>query len=1395
MGFDPFSAISPARLNVLLIPAGDIQPDRFERLVSWLVEHNIVSLGDIVANERIAKRPGLFSPTVFAAGRILLNYATSVPSQWIDSYPFELNRTPQVVIALAEETNSTLSVSDAQDGTLADHGARGDVPDDLLNHFRESVNQDQRALVHYLAVFERSEARSPGQRLTWCSIIGERHVGDITHFVCSITASVLDVFDDLAKDYKGVMIQSPHLITQRRSLSQALNSNGTVSPLNKPPADMIPSPTITNGIELGTAKTSVDSSRSASRTRFGFTSPKSATLNDPLPDNSRARYQILLGTLYLQAGRWPDALRELSEGAVSTRGHVVDTAWHAHALECLLVCMIMFAWAQLDFNIPQICFASIDRSQAGRWASLAAQVNGSTSAESSVASPHSLTKLIPGMHDAILTLHTTVSSTAQEQLPLLMIAEVRVRLADLLATIYLQGGTLTKSALHHLVTGTALQRIETAQLGPPAVILRKHLIASLLAEAVEQIPSNFPPKSSIDVLVAVSSALSKLGMDRIQAFYLKTLLQKLVPGLIDARKIGAAELGIHPAAALSLQGSAANGTSQSVRLGVMSMLELACEAYGLPWVLFDPAPPKFVSPDLAGIKHSVNQWSSLRRSGDFSVKLELLRICASVCEALPDLASGLQYTTQLLRCAKSCITVSSNPKNDFPHITQEEQMRLLSNIKRTITAANKLGMPSLRASYWDDFLVRGIELLEPHSSERLVPHTPQELSFLTGATKNAAKDPFIYNPLAKYQKSSNGSATLAAGETTFFSVILQNPFEFDVEVDSISILTEGCEFEASSHNIVLGHCCCQRFILSGVPKAEGALKIIGCKARIKDCYEQDFWILPPPFLPATVVKQRRRAAMATSARLQSSVLDGEPGKEEIAAATSSDSDFYATTLAIDVIREQPSISVEQTSLSLSSLMLLEGETRRLDVTLKNNSANACADLLLFTFDDSVTRQVQDALADKSLNPIELYELQLQLLERPALKWLPEGDPDERPALQPGELRSFAFEITGKPGLMDGTIQIDYANLGRPRSEVREKFHTRQILLSIAITVNGSIEIPRCNILPFFGRDTESKAASSIMKAGFQDADQNGRCLVLLDFRNVWPYPITISMQSPEAASSRDSAWSAWSDNVGTSEILQPGHVSRRVLVVSKAFVADPHAPIPTIGAHRQFVVSASKLSIEAEAASREAFWYREELLKSVKATWTEKESGRHGVIDIRRGIRLSARMIEAFKVDPVDIHFVVPKTGKIPATMDDDGSVHVLGTSPLTLLVGTFTKIAVQIRNRSQSELRLLLRLQPSLRGQPHTMALDLSKRFAWSGMLQRPLSPALNPGEIREAELGITPLASGQFEISATVEEIKAGKPVHVLVGTDTMSVGAERMIWHAREQILINAVESLPD
>jgi hypothetical protein len=83
---------------------------------------------------------------------------------------------------------------------------------------------------------------------------------------------------------------------------------------------------------------------------------------------------------------------------------------------------------------------------------------------------------------------------------------------------------------------------------------------------------------------------------------------------------------------------------------------------------------------------------------------------------------------------------------------------------------------------------------------------------------------------------------------------------------------------------------------------------------------------------------------------------------------------------------------------------------------------------------------------------------------------------------------------------------------------------------------------------------------------------------------------------------------------------------------------NPYASIPVVntGTRRQFVVSANKLTFEAEAASREAFWFREELLKRVLGGWSESATGRKGSIDLRN-IRLNTRMVEAMRLEDLEI--------------------------------------------------------------------------------------------------------------------------------------------------------------
>jgi len=67
-------------------------------------------------------------------------------------------------------------------------------------------------------------------------------------------------------------------------------------------------------------------------------------------NKGRGRVGIVVGTLYMCAGQWQEALRELTEGATRARAFS-DHLWHAKALEHIMVCLLLFAWSGMDFQV------------------------------------------------------------------------------------------------------------------------------------------------------------------------------------------------------------------------------------------------------------------------------------------------------------------------------------------------------------------------------------------------------------------------------------------------------------------------------------------------------------------------------------------------------------------------------------------------------------------------------------------------------------------------------------------------------------------------------------------------------------------------------------------------------------------------------------------------------------------------------------------------------------------------------------------------------------------------------------------------------------------------------------------------------------------------------------
>jgi trafficking protein particle complex subunit 9 len=1000
-------------------------------------------------------------------------------------------------------------------------------------------------------------------------------------------------------------------------------------------------------------------------------------------------------------------------------------------------------------------------------------------------------------------------------------SESILRNGYLLAAMFLRNGVIDDEMLQALVSSTAVPKADPNSRSAETITLRKRELTATLLRANPDSAEGMALGDQIHLLVGLASILSMLGMQRKQAFVLKELLQRITPGLIEARKVGAAEMGIHPAAGLLALSNASHAGFLRIEQGMNSLLALVGSMYG---ALDDVE----VSTSVVNQRRSeISPFASrLRRTsfgnGSFVLKVDILKLCISICEVLPDFEGALRYTFHLLNLSRGAILLPSRCSSGTPAIAQEEQIKLMNSIKRTVGAASKLGMTDLLADYWDDYLVRGIEAVEPPAALRVVPHSDSDLHSANNAEVDR-KDPFIYNPFSKVSAAA-ADQPLIADEAAYFSVYLQNPFETDIEIDEISLLTEGCSFRSTKHSIVLGHFCCQRFTLSGTPTEAGTLSIVGCRAKIRYCKERDFRIFSKDWNADSGLGYNGGSQSSSKA-----APDG-PRTSAVNATDKQGEEFddgpESQTISVTVLNAQPVISVQSSTLPQAALMVLEGEKKSFNLSIRNESKNTPVDFIIFTFEDSATTQLRNALMNKDLSPTDLYELELQLAGRKSFECIRPGKREDL-SIPARETSTFTIQVLGIPGLVSGLVQIDYAHLGLPAAEVKDKFYTRQLFFPVTVTVNAGIEVPRCNILPFSGdfawwnrqralaSQQQADNSSGSLTNGLRsrstshvpheaDGGQftsllarlglgshgDDHCVLLLDLRNVWPFPLSISVQVRGSPTASSSPADPWRRAYTVHESLQPGHVSRVVLLIPRIYVSEPHAPVPLIGNQRQFVVSASKLSVETERANREAFWFREELLKHVRGSWREDSTDRQGTIDLRRGIRLNARMTDALKVEDIEISLYIRSSTKSdaetpPAAQD--------GCSRFSLQTNAFTTLVVKIQNRSSNKLHTLLRIQPSLREQPHNIALDLSKRFAWTGMLQRALHPPLEPGEIRGANLGIMALCPGGYEIGASVEEVKplqrtaAGGKGAVTTNTN------DRRIWHAREPCLIDAVEHI--
>lgn len=1364
----------------------------------------------------------MFSPLAFRDGAILYELITHAPPpSHLALSPFDLYREPLVIVAIAdgqELNDATFSKRSSSNGagpTIAERNIRA-----LYQELEDLRDTFPKALVYQTLIFDYENPDSisiPEEIVTVPSEAKSKRTTMKT-VMCSISSLLLAELTTLAKSFEAMSsIDSPGHYTAVKHLNGGLDGSGTGNPrrnsqfalpqqlmrsssvsgasdkaharMSMPPvptrstsnggiaADSMPgTPTMashTSGTAGSDAFSSASSTRPSSpesklprsesahvmrdtsRDRVSMQGFGPGGANDKWRLRGKGRVSIVIGSMYLQAGRWNDAIRELSEGATAARS-LNDHIWHGKALELMLMSMFLLSWAKVDFTIPQVCMPSQERP--GSASGTKPEVEKKDASQQSL---QSLQTILPELLERIINLYSRISS---ESLPPLAFSETIIRFCKILLALHICDGELNEKFLDLIVDGNMITSTLTTSPRLNITPSRQQIVNLLFKAFPSASPEVLSNADRISILSGIVAVLGPLGFQRKKALVLRELVSVLIGGLVEARTKGAAEAGVHPAAGLVNLASAKDaGGAMALDLregdiehGIEAFLRLLCRAYGV--VGFESA-IKAEDKEQENLKDSdeaviqrIKSQSALRCFGFSDIKVDILRSCVNFAEALPDFRGVLTFSSDLLRTAGSGVAPGSRREDATPLISREEQARLVTSISRTWGLAQKLGSPDVEAEFWDEFLLRGIDLEPLPITRTPIPHAKSALPGAAASRASQDVNPFIYNPFLK-EASEVSTENLVAGELANFRVTLQNTYEVELEIESIEIEATGIAFEAIAASTVIGPYRTQVLILKGRPLEAGDVKITGAIIKVRGCRERRFPIFSKAWTLSRADKVKYKGV--------ASVDDILTNQKTLGRQLETD------TLSLKVVSPQPILVVKSTSLRQSTVMVLEGERQIFTVTLQNTSKTP-VDFMLFSFKDSTQKAIQTALSNYDTTPAELYEYELILMKKQALR-LPRSDQNRN--IGAGEEATFEFEILGKAGLTNAAIQVDYTYLGVPPEELNDKFYTRQVSLDIAVTVNASIDMTRIDLLPLHG-DLPKSLWDRVGGQGHAKADEY--CLLSMDLRNSWPTQIFVKLEGD--------------DGMSVGESILPGKTSRVMLPLKRIYLADPHAAIPSLNPsrNRQFVVSTSKISPSMERSNREAFWYRERILDALKATWSMTASPKKtGALDLRN-IRLSPRMIDVVKINDVDIDISI-----VSDSTEDKAANHDVA------YVDEFIKVKVEVYNRTAQPIVPLVRLMPALCHRPLTVALEYTRKFAWNGTLQQ-LLPVIAPQSSGEFVLGVTVLCRGQFELTASVEEVvladedraakekqarhRSGSQMgEVLVGMK------ERRTWHSREPFLL--------
>lgn len=1255
MPLDPYSYVAASRVKTLLCPVGRIRRSSFFQYADRLSKTFEVRLVDVTPDSRSDR--SMFSPLGYPNGKVIYDFSLSAPDEEENFalYDLEPYRQTFVVFGLA-------SFKDTEEGHLPGEA-----------EYKALKQQYKNAILHKILVFGvPDEGSLPGTKNIVPILSAKaQSFTSLETVMCDITSEFLAelavyTISRQMGSFKSPMIKdmdSPNLnsVAKRSVLGHAAMSRSASGSLTK-----------TGSISLG--------------------------LTDRSQNRQRGRQQKFTGNMFLLAGKLPDALRELSEAASISKA-TYDHLWHASALDAIGACLVFMSFLEVPITIPPIALSvrlkgshpavdstpsllsSANNSTVPDEAKIAAMVaagasspaassfsHSATSSTSSLPSPSNgnvsnLQDFLAELVDGVLRFY--MRGQGEETVPKIVYSETILRFLKLLVILRLGGGW-NGASLSAIVRGTSLNKnINSESPSKSSIILWCNKLYSTGMDDL-----NIGERCRI--YSGLASVYQSADMPRKHAFILRELMLILIGEEKRSRSSQKRQSLQSHERKDSEHSIASQATSELTdNLSYLSILDNSYE-HGLLGLL-DRISAVYGAGDIniAGCG-----WSTLKHT--------FLRTAIISCELTRNYAGTVRYISTLLATSADVLG-------------KEEQLKLFSSVHRAIDHARQAGDGSLLADYFDPYLLRSITKLDD-SRNSLYPIDVSSIS--------EGDDVFIYNPFAKQPKAENQYDLIVQRVRVDFMVKLQNPFEFEVHLTELSLLTNdtegGEDLECSVKNVYLPPNSVTETIIPVIANSVGKLEVFGIKTQASNCRPRDYY-LTNNLIPRLEDKIK--------------VVGVESGNFVRSWQNTQASNY---SLVFNVLHEQPSITVKGLSIDSGWMTLFEGEIKNFDLELSNFS-DVSANYVNVSFSDSTTDALQEVLTHRDISENDTYECEYFLYKRKAFQL----DNDKNITIKPHSIASLNIRVLGKRGLQSGVINIDYGHISKESKE--KTIWTKRLSIPIHVTVTPSIELGGCSIIPM----PAAEEAQSFFLPNMNGPASSYHVLVL-DFRNSWTEPIKMKLWSKPDETSTDKIMEI-THNINGAE-------AKRFLLPIKWGGKSPslfEKPIPSLTG-KQFVLN-SKSNTVMGKQMRETFWYREELLKLISGEWElSNNPAVSGKVELR-GLRVSPSMVMLLRAEQIKITIQIEDVKRSKSLEKVDANTWKL---PLEY---DGCAITASLQNMTDKPIKGILRLVPSMRyseGENEGM----NKKLLYNGWLQQPIRK-IEPGSTAKIQLGIVYIAKGEYQ------------------------------------------------